>query len=114
MLFFEEDDDIKDYIMKECKSKIIDIIYKEMDNISPRRKEYLILYLEGFSMASIAKKLKVDRNTVKQALFGGKKHKTGRIQLSTIDNLRKLIENREDVKMYLKCIEEYKNGGKKE
>lgn len=103
---FSYNDDIaelEDQLKKEFW-RIVDVL------LTPRQREVIRLYADGYTQMEIAKMLNVNQSSITKSLNGNVDYKNGkRIYGGAKKKIRKIIENDDRIKEILKKISELRD-----
>jgi DNA-binding CsgD family transcriptional regulator len=92
--------DLEDQLKKEFW-RVVDTL------LTPRQKEVIKLYADGYTQMEIAKMLNVNQSSITKSLNGNVDYKNGkRVYGGARKKIRKIIENDERIKEILKKMDE--------
>lgn len=95
--------DLEDQLKKEFW-RIVDTL------LTPRQKQVIRLYADGYTQMEIARELKVNQSSVTKCLNGNTDYKNGtKVYGGSKKKIRKIIENDEKIKEILKRISELRD-----
>lgn len=95
--------DLEDQLKKEFW-RIVDTL------LTPRQKEVIRLYADGYTQMEIAKMLNVNQSSITKSLNGNVDYKNGKkVYGGARKKIKKIIENDEVIKEILSKMQEHRN-----
>jgi len=88
--------------MIDLEEKLKEEFWRIVDTLTPRQKEVIRLYADGYTQMEIAKMLNVNQSSVTKSIHGNVDYKKGkRIYGGSKKKLSKIIENDDKIKAIL-------------
>jgi predicted DNA-binding protein YlxM (UPF0122 family) len=96
----------------DLKDRLKELFWQMInEKITPRQKEVLELYCDGYTQTEIAKRLNVNQSSITKSINGNCDYKKGRrIYGGSKTRLRKLAENNQEIQDILSQMAELQDG----
>jgi predicted DNA-binding protein YlxM (UPF0122 family) len=96
----------------DLKDRLKELFWQMInEKLTPRQKEVLELYCDGYTQTEIAKRLNVNQSSITKSINGNCDYKKGRrIYGGSKTRLRKLAENNQEIQDILSQMAELQDG----